>query len=32
MVVDKGVVASVNVEPDNTGLTCSLADGVLSQL
>lgn len=26
MVVDNGVVKSLNVEPDNTGLSCSLAD------
>lgn len=26
MVIDDGVVTSLNVEPDNTGLSCSLAD------
>lgn len=26
MVVDNGVVTELNVEPDNTGLSCSLAD------
>jgi len=26
MVVENGVVTSLNVEPDNTGLSCSLAD------
>lgn len=26
MVIDKGVVTELNVEPDNTGLSCSLAD------
>lgn len=26
MVIDNGVVTQVNVEPDNTGLTCSLAN------
>lgn len=26
MVIDNGVVKSLNVEPDNTGLSCSLAD------
>lgn len=26
MVVDNGVVTQLNVEPDNTGLSCSLAD------
>lgn len=26
MVVDKGVITQLNVEPDNTGLSCSLAD------
>lgn len=26
MVIDNGVVTSLNVEPDNTGLSCSLAD------
>lgn len=26
MVVDNGVVTTLNVEPDNTGLSCSLAD------
>ncbi|XP_069675192.1 peroxiredoxin-5, mitochondrial [Periplaneta americana] len=28
MVVEDGVVKSVNVEPDGTGLTCSLADKI----
>lgn len=26
MVVENGVVSELNVEPDNTGLSCSLAD------
>lgn len=26
MVIDNGVVTALNVEPDNTGLSCSLAD------
>lgn len=26
MVIDNGIVSSLNVEPDNTGLSCSLAD------
>lgn len=26
MVIDNGVVTQLNVEPDNTGLSCSLAD------
>lgn len=26
MVIDNGVVTELNVEPDNTGLSCSLAD------
>lgn len=26
MVIDDGVVTELNVEPDNTGLSCSLAD------
>lgn len=26
MIVDNGVVTELNVEPDNTGLSCSLAD------
>ncbi|XP_056140874.1 peroxiredoxin-5, mitochondrial [Lampris incognitus] len=32
MVVEDGVVKNINVEPDGTGLTCSLASNVLSQL
>lgn len=28
MVVEDGVVKSVNVEPDGTGLTCSLAEKI----
>ncbi|KAF6105681.1 peroxiredoxin 5 [Phyllostomus discolor] len=32
MVIDNGVVKSLNVEPDGTGLTCSLAPNILSQL
>ncbi|KAM8812802.1 peroxiredoxin-5, mitochondrial [Rhynchonycteris naso] len=32
MVIDDGVVKSLNVEPDGTGLTCSLAPNLLSQL
>lgn len=26
MIIDNGVVTELNVEPDNTGLSCSLAD------
>ncbi|XP_066107992.1 peroxiredoxin-5, mitochondrial [Saccopteryx bilineata] len=32
MVIDDGIVKSLNVEPDGTGLTCSLAPNLLSQL
>uniref|UniRef100_A0A8C5QQP2 Peroxiredoxin-5 n=1 Tax=Leptobrachium leishanense TaxID=445787 RepID=A0A8C5QQP2_9ANUR len=32
MVIDNGIVKSLNVEPDGTGLTCSLAASVLSVL
>ncbi|KAI9540836.1 Peroxiredoxin-5, mitochondrial [Dissostichus eleginoides] len=32
MVVEDGVVKKINVEPDGTGLTCSLASNVLSEL
>ncbi|KAI5932978.1 Peroxiredoxin-5, mitochondrial [Manis javanica] len=32
MVVEDGVVKSLNVEPDGTGLTCSLAPNIISQL
>nr|XP_057933595.1 peroxiredoxin-5, mitochondrial [Doryrhamphus excisus] len=32
MVVEDGVVTKINVEPDGTGLTCSLAPSVLSEL
>ncbi|XP_019501039.1 PREDICTED: peroxiredoxin-5, mitochondrial [Hipposideros armiger] len=32
MVIDDGRVKSLNVEPDGTGLTCSLAPNILSQL
>lgn len=32
MVVEDGVVKSINAEPDGKGLTCSLAPEVLSQL
>ncbi|XP_016075724.1 PREDICTED: peroxiredoxin-5, mitochondrial [Miniopterus natalensis] len=32
MVIDDGIVKSLNVEPDGTGLTCSLAPNILSQL
>lgn len=28
MVVEDGVVKELNVEPDNTGLSCSLADRI----
>ncbi|CAO1406483.1 unnamed protein product [Diamesa tonsa] len=28
MVIDNGIVKSLNVEPDGTGLTCSLADRI----
>ena len=32
MVVEDGVVKTLNVEPDGTGLTCSLSNNILSQL
>lgn len=32
MLVEDGVVKVLNVEPDGTGLTCSLANGILAQL
>uniref|UniRef100_A0A665XCU4 Peroxiredoxin-5 n=1 Tax=Echeneis naucrates TaxID=173247 RepID=A0A665XCU4_ECHNA len=32
MLVEDGVVKKVNVEPDGTGLTCSLAPNILSEL
>ncbi|XP_077361821.1 peroxiredoxin-5, mitochondrial [Festucalex cinctus] len=32
MVVEDGVVKKINVEPDGTGLTCSLAPSIMSQL
>ena len=32
MLVEDGVVKKVNVEPDGTGLTCSLAANILSEL
>lgn len=32
MLVEDGVVKKINVEPDGTGLTCSLAPSVLSGL
>ncbi|XP_069556714.1 peroxiredoxin-5, mitochondrial [Brachyistius frenatus] len=32
MLVENGVVKKINVEPDGTGLTCSLAPNVLSDL
>ncbi|XP_008330395.1 peroxiredoxin-5, mitochondrial [Cynoglossus semilaevis] len=32
MLVEDGVVKKINVEPDGTGLTCSLASNILSQL
>merc|ERR1712137_1445066 len=32
MLVDDGKVAALNVEPDGTGMTCSLAGNILSQL
>ncbi|XP_043931746.1 peroxiredoxin-5, mitochondrial [Protopterus annectens] len=32
MVVDDGVVKVLNVEPDGTGLTCSLAKDLVSQI
>ncbi|XP_005384654.1 PREDICTED: peroxiredoxin-5, mitochondrial [Chinchilla lanigera] len=32
MVIEDGVVKTLNVEPDGTGLTCSLAPNILSQL
>ena len=32
VLIDDGVVKAVNVEADGTGLTCSLANNILSQL
>ena len=32
MILDDGVVKSVNVEPDGTGLTCSLSNSLLNEL
>ena len=32
MIVDDGVIKALNVEPDGTGLTCSLAGGVSETL
>uniref|UniRef100_A0AC11B832 Peroxiredoxin 5 n=1 Tax=Ovis aries TaxID=9940 RepID=A0AC11B832_SHEEP len=32
MVIEDGIVKSLNVEPDGTGLTCTLAPNILSQL
>uniref|UniRef100_A0A8C6FX13 Peroxiredoxin 5 n=1 Tax=Moschus moschiferus TaxID=68415 RepID=A0A8C6FX13_MOSMO len=32
MLIEDGIVKSLNVEPDGTGLTCSLASNILSQL
>lgn len=28
MIIDNGIIKSLNVEPDGTGLTCSLADRI----
>ncbi|KAJ1108532.1 hypothetical protein NDU88_005908 [Pleurodeles waltl] len=32
MVIDNGIVKSINVEEDGTGLSCSLANNIVSQL
>ncbi|CAL9685821.1 unnamed protein product [Knipowitschia caucasica] len=32
MLVEDGIVKKISVEPDGTGLTCSLASSILSQL
>lgn len=32
MLVEDGVVKKINVEPDGTGLTCSLASNILSEI
>ncbi|XP_062949378.1 peroxiredoxin-5, mitochondrial [Cynocephalus volans] len=32
MVIENGIVKALNVEPDGTGLTCSLAPSIISQL
>ena len=32
MVVEDGVVKTLNVEPDGTGLTCSLSNAIISQV
>ena len=31
MLVEDGVIKALNVEPDGTGLTCSLSNNILSQ-
>lgn len=31
-VVENGVVKHLNIEPDNTGLTCSLSNAILDQI
>ena len=32
MVIDDGVVKALNVEPDGTGLSCSLAENIVDQI
>lgn len=32
MLVENGVVKAIDVEPDNTGLTCSVADTFIKNL
>ena len=32
MVIEDGLVTRLNVEPDGTGLTCSLSNELLNQL
>lgn len=32
MLVENGIVKAVDIEPDNTGLTCSIADNFIKNL
>ena len=32
MIIDDGVVKALNVEPDGTGLSCSLAENIVDQI
>jgi 2-Cys peroxiredoxin 5 len=31
-IVENGVITAINVEPDGTGLSCSLSAGIIGQL